>query len=235
MASHLSRKELKHDAFVEEVGHQVHFLAQHRKQVVVGLVVVIALIVGIASFVGYQRTRAAAANAALQDAVRLFNGTVTTEQAMGRVTFATTGERNRRVTEALEGIKSEYSGTDQAAAADYYLGLLNVEEGEYDAAKTHLQVAVAGAGPQYSSLARLTLANVLGIQGDVATAREHYDALVKNPSEVVPADRAKLELARMLADKDPEAAKPLLEELVQQPGPVSVAAGSTLRRLQGSS
>jgi hypothetical protein len=37
----------------------------------------------------------------------------------------------------------------------------------------------------------------------------------------------------MLAKSDPEAAKPILEELMAQPGAVSVAAGTTLRQIQG--
>ena len=83
-------------------------------------------------------------------------------------------------------------------------------------------------------LARLALADSLAQQDKTDEARKEYEQLIQHPDAAVPKERAQLQLARMLAESDPEAAKPLLEELMAQPGPVSVAAGTTLRQIQGS-
>ena len=85
----------------------------------------------------------------------------------------------------------------------------------------------------YRSLARLSLADVLSRVSEASEAESEYQALVENPTSVVPVSRAKLALARHLAKTDLAAARTLLEELMAEPGPVSVAASTALRRLGG--
>jgi len=228
----LSRKDLKHDKFVEEVGQSVRFFRSHRNQVIGAAVLVIAAVVGVSSWMGYSRSQNEAAQLALQEAVRLYHGSVTTEQRAGVVSFATSGERMRRTTEAFEQIKIDSPGSDSATAAEYYLALLEVEDGKAEEARTRLQKLVSGAsGGNYVGPARLTLAQMLAREGKIDEARSEFESLIKNPSAIVPAERAKLELARVLAEHDPAAARPLLEELSTVQGPVSAAASLALSRL----
>lgn len=228
--SGFTRKDLKHDKFVEEVGHQYAYFTSHRKVIVGGAVLVIAAIVGLSSWMSYRSARSSDARQALQEAVRLFHGTVTTEQRTGYITYATTGERYRRTGEALEKVRLEYSGTEEARGAQYYLGLLDIEQGKGEEAVSKLQEASSGSGP-YASLARLTLAQQLGRMGRIDEAREQFQRLIDNPSEVVSADRAKLELGRLLAEHDPEAAKTVLESLIETSSPASAPATTVLRDL----
>lgn len=230
----LKRKDLKHDKFVEGVGHQVEYFGEHRKTIVGAAVGVLALILGLVWFVGHRRTVAEDSRVGLQNAVRLFQGEVTTEQRPGFITFATTGERQRRVTEAFDKVKVDFSGSDVAGAAEYYLGLVDIEQNEMEAAEQKLRTAVKSGGKQYGSLARLALADLLAGRGDLAAARPEYEELIRNPSVVVPAPRAKLQLAKQLVTADPEAARPLLQELVAEGGPVSFAASAELRKLSGA-
>lgn len=228
----LSRKDLKHDRFVEEVGESVRFFRSHRNQVIGGAVLVIAAIVGVSSWVGYQRSQAEAAQLALQEAVRLYHGTVTTEPRAGVITFATTGERMRRTTDAFEQLKLDFPSSESAVASEYYLALLEVEDGKTSEARERLQRLVSGSSKgNYVNPARLTLAQMLAREGKIDEARGEFESLIKNPSAIVPAERAKLELARMLVEHDPAAAKPLLEELSTVQGPVSAAASLALSRL----
>ncbi len=227
----LTRKQLKQDKFVEEVGHQVEWFSEHQKPVIVGAIVAIAVVIGSIWFVGYHRARAEEANAELQEAVRVFGGAVTTESRPGFVTFATTGERQRRVTEAFEKVLADFPGSDAAAAAQYYLGLLDLEQDKYDDAQKKLETAVDSADKEYTSLARLALASTLASKGDIAAAREQYEKLIASPTDVVPAERAKLELARKIADSDPQGARTILLELAAQGGAVGLAANQELRLL----
>lgn len=228
-----SRKRLKQDRFAEVVGKEVQLFQQHRTSITIVAVAVIAAIVGGYSYSAYRARVAEEAKSAFMAAVRLYGGTVTTEPRPGFVTYTTAGERQRRVTEAFEEILSDYPTRPEAAGAHYYLGLLDIEQQKDDDAKADLEKAVAGGG-EYASMARLVLADLLARNDQVDEAKQQYQHLIDHPSGLVPKERAQLAYARMLADKDPEAAKPLLEELMAQPGAVSVAAGTTMRRIQGS-
>jgi tetratricopeptide (TPR) repeat protein len=230
----LSRKQLKQDRFVEVVGQEVALFQRHRTAITVAAAAIIALIVGGYSYAEYRARAREEARVALNDAVRLFHGVVTVESRPGFVTYATSGERVRRVTEALDKVVAEHSGTEAAYGARYYQALLDIEQGKYDDAAPKLAEAADKGGESYGSLARLAWAETLGRQGKTDEARKQFDALISKPTSVVPRERAQLALATMLADKDPEAAKPILQELMSTPGAVSVAAGTVMRRIQGA-
>jgi hypothetical protein len=51
---------------------------------------------------------------------------------------------------------------------------------------------------------------------------------------MVPKGRAQLALARYLSTREPEKAKEILNELIQQPGVLGGAATAALRELPGS-
>ena len=232
--ANFTRRQLKQDKFVEEVGHQVEWFSAHRRPVIIGAAAALAVVIGSVWYVGHQRSRAEEARVELQKAVRLFSGSVTTESRPGFITFATTGERERRVSEAFDKVRADYPGSDAAGASDYYLALLDLEQEKLDEAQPKLEAAIDGADREYASLARLTLASVLANKGDLAGAREIYERLIDSPTRVVPAERAKLELARKIAASDPEGARSLLLELAAEGGAVGVAANQELRSLPGA-
>ncbi|MCB1018743.1 MAG: tetratricopeptide repeat protein [Acidobacteria bacterium] len=208
--SEFSRKKLKQDRFAEVVGQEVAVFQRHKTPIIVGAVAIIAAIVGGFSYMTYRQTVAEEAAQAFLGAVRLYHGAVTTEPRPGRITFTTTGERERRVTEGFDAVIRDYPGRDEASGAQYYLGLLAVEKGDFDQARPKLDAAIK-AGGNYAGLARLVLADTYAQQGNVDEARKVYEALIANPTEIVPKERAKLALARMLVDKkDTDAAKPIL-------------------------
>lgn len=222
----INRKDLKHDHFVEEVGHQVEYFNQHRNAIIVGAIAVLAIIVGGAFYITHQRTLALDSMNALQTAAVNFSTPVTVSPEPGVKAFATSGERMREISASLEAVKADFPGTEAAAAADYYYALLDIEQEDLPAAQAKLQSAIDGAGNEYGSLARLALAGILSSEGDSDGARQAYERLDAAPTTAVPAARAKLALARMLAKNDPGAARPLLEELVDTGGASAAAAAS---------
>lgn len=232
--AHINRKDLKHDKFVEEVGREIQYFGEHRTTILVGLAVAVVAIVGGGWFYSHQQSQSLNSMAALQEAAVMFSRPISVDPQPGTQVFVTSGERMREVTEALEKVKTDFAGTKAAAAADYYYALFDLEAEDYAAAKTKLQSAIAGADPEYASLARLALADVLTAEDDVAGARAEYETLVSNPTTVVPASRAKLALARTIAKSDPAAARALLQELVDATGPAGTIAAQELRKLPQS-
>jgi predicted negative regulator of RcsB-dependent stress response len=232
--ANINRKYLKHDKFVEEVGRDIQYFSEHRTTILVGLAIAVTAIVGGGWFYTHQQSQSLDSMAALQEAAVMFSRPVSVDPEPGVQAFVTTGERMREVTEALEKVKTGFPGTKAAAAADYYYALFDMETEDYAAAKTKLQSAISGADPEYASLARLTLADVLVAEDDVAGARAEYEKLVSSPTTVVPASRATLALARTIAKSDPAGARSLLQELVDGTGPASTIAAQELRKLPQS-
>lgn len=232
--ANINRKDLKHDKFVEEVGRDIQYFSEHRTTILVGLAVAVVAIVGGGWFYNHQKNQSLDSMAALQEAAVLFSRPVSVDPQPGMQAFVTSGERTREVGAALEKVKTGFPGTKAAAAADYYYALFDMETEDYAAAKTKLQSAISGADSEYASLARLALADALVAEGDLAGARAEYEKLVSSPTTVVPAARAKLALARTIAESDPAAARALLQELVDGTGPASTIAAQELRRLPQS-
>ncbi len=228
----LNRKYLKRDRFVEEVGHQVEYLSENRNKIIVSAAVVLALVVGGGSFWTYKRAKALDGRVALHKALDLFHGPVSLENRPGSITFATTLERIRRTSEALEGVIDDYSGSAQAAAAEYYLGLLDVEQKKTEKARVRFETAIDGPDPEYSALSRLALAEMLQQSGKLDEARQHYERLAAEPTRIVSKSRAQVALARTYAVSDPAKAREILTKVQQENGPdASMLIGNELQNL----
>ncbi len=227
----LNRKRLKRDLFVEEVGHQVSYISENRNMVILAVAIALAVIVGGGSFWTYQQSKALESRAALHKAVDLFHGSVSLENRLGFITYATSLERIRRVREAMEGVIDDYSGSAQAAAAEYYLGLLESEQDKPDDATKRFESAINGSDQEYAALARMALADMLHQSGKVEDARQHYDQLIAKPTRVVPKSRAKIALAQTYAVSDPGKAREILTEVQAEAGPAGILAATALQQL----
>jgi tetratricopeptide (TPR) repeat protein len=228
----ISRKELKRDEIREELAGSVGYLVEHRNKVIVIAVLAVVIGAGLAFYLGHRRTQRAEARKALQGAIELFHGEVNTETRIGVITFTTTIERRTRTTEAFEAVKQQHPGTGEADTAEYYLALLDIEQEKYQEAQQKLESASRSDDAEAAALARLTLAGVYEQLEKDAEAREQYQYLVDNPTLMVPKERAQLALARFLGSREPEKAKEILNELVQEPGVLGGAATAALREVQ---
>jgi predicted negative regulator of RcsB-dependent stress response len=227
----ITRKQLKQDRFAEEVTHSVSYVSGHRKQVTIAAVVAIAIGVGAAMWVGYQRRRAGEAREAFHAALEKFHGAVETEPRLGRVTFSTSIEKYREVRAALEKVASDFSGHAEGSGARYYLALVDIEQKQDQEGEEKLKAVVDSGHEQFAAMARLALGDLYVRQGKLDEARVHYQYLIDHPSDFVPKARAQLALARAIAATSPEEARKMLEELRQQAGPVAGAAITTLREV----
>ncbi len=228
MAGRITRKELKTDKFAVEVEHTVDFVTQHRNQLVLyGSIAVAVAVISVGVFF-YTRHQATAREQALADAIQIQESPVAPPNPQNPISFPTEDAKRAAATKAFSELAARYSGSNEAAVAEYYLGASAAEQNKLaDAQKLFQQAADSGNKP-YASLARLSLAEVYASQNRVADAEKILRDLIANPTLLVSKEQATIELAKLLAPTKPAEAKKLIDPLRAQTGPVSQAAAGAL-------
>ena len=231
----ISRKRLKEDRFREEVGHSVEYVASHRNQFIVWIAVIVLLLAIGLGYQQHEQSQSITARHSLHEAINMFHGRVDTEERIGELTFPTSITKYNQTTAALQKVAADFPNRAEAHAARYYLALLEIEQEKHDDARTRLDSLVAdGPEAEIGALARLALADLYAREEQDDEARAHYRQLIAQPTRLVPKERSQLAFGRYLAEKSPEEATEILNELAGQPGPWAVAAGTALRGIDGS-
>ena len=224
------RKELKHDKFVEQVGHSVEYAASHRDQMIkygIAAVVVIVLTVGGYWYINHQRD---VRQAALRDATAAYEASVGQGSEFVR-SFPTQEAKDQAVVKELGDVASKYSGKEEGHIARYFLGLHYADKGNLAEAEKNLKpVAESGSDP-YASQAKWSLAMVYDSMGRQADAEKLLRSLIDDPTVLVSKEQATISLARLLSKRSPAEARKLLEPLRAESGPVSRAAITLLGEL----
>jgi TolA-binding protein len=222
------RRELKHDKFVEQVGHSVEYAAEHKSQFVrIGGAVLGVLVLGLAWYF-YSNNQAAARQQALRQAMRVQEAQIGPGGNEYVVSFPTQAEKDAAVVKAFTEVTTKYPGSDEGAIAQYFLGIAAADQGKLAEAEKHLKAAVDAADEVYASQAKLSLAQVYEATGRVDEAEKLLRSLVDDPTILVSKEQATVALARTISKTKPAEARKLLEPLRQERGPVSRAALSAL-------
>ncbi len=223
-----TRKELKSDKFVAEFGHSVEFLQEHRKQATIAGIALVVIVVAVAGSFYYVRHQHDVRQQALRSALRVFEGTVTTQTTPYFVTFPTQEAKNEAVDKAMNEVIEKYPGSDEATIAKYYLALSANAQGKVDDAERILgEVKDKGKEP-YASQAAFSLAQLYADQGENEQAEQILRNLIDNPTIMVSKDQATIELAGVIGKHDPAEARKLLEPLRSERSAVSRAALTAL-------
>jgi len=230
VAGRITRKELKTDKFAVEVEHTVDFVTQHRNQLILYgsiAVAVIVIAVGVYFYQGHEHT---AREQALADAIQIQETPVGQQNPNSSVNFSTEDAKRAAATKAFTEIATKYSGSNEAAVANYYLASSMAEQGKLADAQKLFQAAAETGDKNYASLARFSLAQVYLAQNRLADAEKILRDLVDHPTALVSKDQATIELAKAIAPTKPAEAKKLLDPLRAQTGPVSEAALGALNQ-----
>jgi predicted negative regulator of RcsB-dependent stress response len=220
----LTRKELKKDKFALEVGHTVEFFEHHRRKITIYGAAVVGLILVVAVVVYYSRTQQAARQSALRAALDIVAAPVGPGIVPGVLSYSAQSDKDTAVNRAWSEMISKYSGSEEAAIAEYYLGTAAVGQGRLEEAVTRLGKVASSGKKEPASLASLALAQVYSSQGKTADAEKLLRALIASPTVMVPKAEATMALARLLAPGKPDEAKKLLEPLRSAPGATGRAA-----------
>jgi predicted negative regulator of RcsB-dependent stress response len=220
----ITRKELKSDKFALEVEHTVTLFEEHRQELVRygGIAIAVALvIVGYLIYSGHRHTDR---EMALSHAITVQEAPVGGVDANGGLSFPTQEAKDVEALKVFGDLKSKYPGTNEAEVAQYYLGSILADQGNLaQAEKSFLEAAEKG-NAQYSSLAKLSLAQIYFSDGREAQGEVILRDLMAHPTVFVSSEQATITLARFLMAKKPADARKLLEPLRTQQGAVGQVA-----------
>jgi hypothetical protein len=232
VSEHLTRKDLRTDAFAVAVEHNVEYLAHHRKQLIrYGAIALIAIAAGSAIYfyLGHQKT---VREDQLADAITIQETQVTPGAKPGPGIFTTETAKQEAANKVFTALATQHSGAREGSIAEYYLGCNAADAGKLDEARKHFE-AVAGRGDKdYASLASLSLAEVDFMQNRGADGEKILRQLMDHPTVLVSKDQAAISLARHLAKTRPAEARKLLEPILSQPGASAQVAVSVMGEIK---
>ena len=231
----VTRKELKTDHIGITLQHGAEAVAEQRKQLYlyggIGLAVLL-IALGIAA---YLRNQHSVRQEALTEAMGLENAAVgqTSPNEYIKV-FATQAEKDQAVNKAFTDIATKYSGTDEGYVAEYYLASKAADKGDMAQAEKRFKLVADNGNKNYSSLAKLSLAQIYAGEGKTADAESLIRSVIDHPTAFVSKDEATIALAHVLAPTKPQEARKLLEPLrANQRSAVSRAAINALSDING--
>jgi len=191
-----TRRELKHDKFVDEMGVAYSFAQGHRPQVLAvlgGAVVLVALAI---AFFAYRSHREGRAQERLAEAIAILEVPVSETPATtpGVTTYKTEAEKVAKAEPILKDVAGSYSGTKAASVADLYLARFAAARGDLTAARPRLEQFVAKyPGHILAGPAQLSLYSIRIESGEGETVVKEIEKQLDNPESLVPPD-ALLEL-----------------------------------------
>jgi predicted negative regulator of RcsB-dependent stress response len=208
-----TRKDLKTDKFAEDVFDVFEWASVHKAEVVrygALLVVVVLIVVGV---VYYNRSQAVTREEALAKALRVDDATTGEVVQPANLHFDTDADKDKAKMQAFTDLSTKYSGTQEAAVADMYLGSYAVDAGNLAEAEKRYKKVVDDGPKAYAGLARLSLAQVYASEGKTADAEKILRDAMANPSLTVSKEHATLVLGELLAQNNPAEAHKLIDPL----------------------
>ena len=228
----VQRHNLKHDKFVDQVGHSVEYATDHRSQVIkwggIGLAAIVIAVGGYVYFGHEANVRAEDLNAAL----RVQDAQIGPANASEFVqSFPTAAEKTTAVSKALTSVMDKYPSKREGLIARFYLGVLYADQGKVAEAENAWKPITESGDADYASQAKLSLAQLYETQGRAADAEKLLRSLLDHPTIMVSKEQAIIALAHALARTKPEEARKLLEPLRTERSAVSRMAITALGEL----
>jgi predicted negative regulator of RcsB-dependent stress response len=228
----ITRSKLKTDEFAKDLGLTVTFFEDHRKEIARYGGIAAGVAVLIAGFVVYQGHQHQARQLELGKAIALQEAPVGGQSARGDLVFPTEEAKTAASTKAFGDLAKQYSGTDEGEIAQYYLASIEADKGNMATAEKSFKEVAEKGDAAYSSLAKLSLAQLYLSDGRGSQAETELRYLMEHPTIFVSKEQATLALTQYLISKDPNQARKMLEPLRVSPvDSVRNAAISQIARL----
>jgi predicted negative regulator of RcsB-dependent stress response len=230
----ITRRELKHDRFAQEVGHTVEYVSEHRRQIIRYSAIGLGVLVVLLGIWFYNKRQGSLRQTALKDAMRIRDAVVGAAPNDFILAFPTQEEKDKASIKAFTDLAVQHDGTEEGTTARYYLGVIATDQGKLADAEKHFKMAVESGSEDYASIAKLSMAQIYAAQGKPAEAEKLLRPLIEKPTIFVSKEQAIIALARALASSKPAEARKLLEPLRAERSAVSRVAITALGEISAA-
>ena len=216
MPEHISRKELKQDKVRETFEHGAEAVLSHTRLASIALLAVIVIASGYLAWRFYSDRQNATAQAALDDAMKIYNAplSIPGQPALpGEVTYADEARRSQDAEGKLAVVAEKYPHTNPGKLARYYSALCLMDLDRLNQASEELKKLNAGSDKELAALAQYQKALIAERTGKNEEAVQDLRALSNSGSVLVPKPLVLLELAGILRQSDPKQAATIYEQI----------------------
>jgi predicted negative regulator of RcsB-dependent stress response len=191
----ISRRTLKRNDLAETVGRTFDYVSRHRRGVVEGLAIALAVLLLGGGFLGWRFWRERRAGAELSAALGVLDTPLAADAAAQGAarTFPSAADREREADKHLTAAASR-RGTEAGRAAELILAARKAKPTE--ALETFRKVARDGEAV-VAAVAELDLARLLAAQGKTTEAIETLKRSIESPDSAAPKDALLFELAQI--------------------------------------
>jgi len=216
MTEHISRKELKQDKVRETFEHGAEAVLSHTRLASIALLVIILGASGYFGWKFYSGRQNDQAQAALDEAMRVFNAPVagTGQPPLpGETTYPDSAKRSQDAQTKFAAVVAQYPRTNPGKLARYYSALCMMDLEHLNQANEELKKLDAGSDKELAALAQYQIALIAERSGKTEDAIRTLRGLTTAGSALVPKPMVILELAGILSQTDPRQATTLYEQL----------------------
>ncbi len=207
---------MKHDALVDNAQSAVAWLEEHRSEAVLFVGVLFAVLaIGIGSVLLYQH-RQEQASIGFGAAMDIYSAPVAqpgTPAQPGVRTYPSSSARAQAANVKFQQVAKTYGSTDAGRNALYFSGLCSMEMGQNAAAEKTLNRVARDGDKNLVALANLALVNLYHQTGRTSDAVQLLNKMAAHPTPTVPASEAKLELAGIYENTNPQQARQIYAQL----------------------
>jgi len=195
-----TRHALKQDKFARAAASGADWISGHKAGVMRWAVIAGAVLILTVSGLIYWDVRASAADAALGQAIDLYDTPLALPGAPPEAgVFSTAAARAKEANREFVAIVHDFGWLPQGTKAQYFAGVSYIELGQNGNAETELTAAARSWDRNLANLAKLALAGLYHQTNRDSEAISLYNELAAKPSATVSAGVAQLDLADLYA------------------------------------
>ncbi len=216
MSEHISRKELKQDKVRETIEHGAEAVFTHTRIASIVLLVALILVGGYFGWKIYTDRQTAQAQAALDDAMKVFNAPILQPgqpSVAGELSYVDPAKRSQDAEVKLSAVAAKYAGTNPGRLARYYSALCMMDQDKLNQASEELSRLDTGSDKELAALANYQKALIAERTGKSDQAIQILRTLSNSGSILVPKPLVLLELAGVLRQTNPKEATTLYEQI----------------------